>query len=99
MFVQNVFDTVKVIPPTSHEELVKIVEELRTKLDYFVEHPEGPISQPNKPDRERPKYTAEKYAKAKQNKKVVNTEDFPSLSWSIINPYNPYTSLKYKSLK
>ena len=80
VFISNVFDSVKVVSPNSLEDLDKTISELQTKLDYFVEHPEGPSSRPERGDKEKPKYTAEKYAKVKQNKQVINTEDFPSLS-------------------
>ena len=80
VFISNIFDSVKVVPPSSLEDLEKTISELQTKLDYFVEHPEGPVSRPDRGDKDKPKYTAEKYAKVKQNKQVINTEDFPSLS-------------------
>ena len=42
-------------------------------------HPEGPAVKPEKNEKQK-KYTAQKYAKAKnQNKKIINTEDFPAL--------------------
>lgn len=54
--------------------------ELNEKLEYYISHPEGPTSKPEKVEKEKNKYTAEKYAKAKnQNKKIINTEDFPAL--------------------
>lgn len=79
VFILNIFDLVKVVAPNNLEELDKVVNELQTKLDYFVEHPEGPIGRTERFDKDKPKYTAEKYAKVKQNKKVIDEEDFPSL--------------------
>ena len=57
-----------------------MISDLQLKLDYFVEHPEGPISRPEKlPEKEKSKYVDSKYQKVRQNKKVINTEEFPSL--------------------
>lgn len=78
MFTQNVFDSVKVFPPVNAEEVSKTLAELQSKLEYFLEHPEGPATRFEKD--EKPKYTAEKFTKARTNKKpVINTEDFPAL--------------------
>ena len=81
VFVQNIFDSVKVVPPTSAEELEKTIADLQTKLDYFLEHPEGEISRPNiRNEKQKSKYTAEKYVKGRNtSKNVINTEDFPFL--------------------
>jgi len=56
---------------------------LNEKLTYYLENPLGGAEQFIKKEGEKPKYTNEKYEKVKysnKDRKVIKTEDFPSLS-------------------
>lgn len=85
-FVQKFFDHAKIIPPSGVEELDKIIKELEDKVEYYLSHPdegvEGKFEQDRKfIDKNTKPETTGKFTKSKGPSKVINTEDFPSLSW------------------
>jgi hypothetical protein len=87
--VAQSFDSVKIIPPQSVEELDKIIKDLEDKIEYYLSHPEENIEQKFAKDKqyvqkavykEGPRESANpKNTKSRGNKNVINTEDFPSL--------------------
>lgn len=83
-FVQKLFDNAKIIPPTSVEELDKIIKELDDKVEYYLLHPDEGVERKFEQDKSyvdrNIKPSDSKYTKSRGGNKVINTEDFPSLS-------------------
>jgi hypothetical protein len=73
-FVAQVFDSVKVLPPTKQEELEKVINELEDKMEYYLAHPDEGVETKLLPER-----GSERDIKRGGNRKVINTEEFPSL--------------------
>lgn len=79
------FDAVKILPPTSLEELDKIIKDLEDKVEYYLSHPEESVEQKFAKDKEYLEGTAQgdkrgKNTKSKgSSKNIINTEEFPAL--------------------
>jgi hypothetical protein len=79
-----------VVPPSTPEEVENTIKEINNKLHYFMENPYGGPDHAERretEDRPKQKYTNndrhDKYEKSKysdKGKKVIKTEDFPSLT-------------------
>lgn len=68
-FVAQVFDSVKVLPPTKAEELEKIINELEDKMEYYIAHPDEEVGRSLLPVKE-----SERDTKGRGPKKIINTE-------------------------
>jgi hypothetical protein len=44
-FVAQSFDNVKVLPPSTPEELEKAIKDLEDKIEYYLTHPEENVEQ------------------------------------------------------
>lgn len=73
-FVAQVFDSVKVLPPTKAEEIEKVINELEDKMEYYLAHPEEGIEKTLLPTKE-----GERETKGRGPRRIINTEEFPSL--------------------
>ena len=73
-FVAQVFDSVKVLPPTKTEELEKIINELEDKMEYHIAHPDEEVGKSLLPAKE-----SDRDTKSRGPRKIINTEEFPSL--------------------
>jgi hypothetical protein len=69
-----VFDSVKVLPPTKPEELEKVINELEDKMEYYIAHPDEGIEKSLLPVKE-----GERDNKPRGPRRIINTEEFPSL--------------------
>ena len=77
-FVAQVFDSVKVLPPTKQEEIEKVINELEDKMEYYLAHPDEGVEKSLLPTKE-----AERETKGRGPRRIINTEEFPSLKWNL----------------
>ena len=73
-FLAQIFDSVKVLPPTKPEDLEKLLNELDDKMEYYLAHPDEGVETKLLPEREN-----ERDTKRGGNRRIINTEEFPSL--------------------
>lgn len=64
----------KVLPPTKPEDLEKVINELEDKMEYYIAHPDEGVEKSILPVKE-----VERDTKTRAPRKIINTEEFPSL--------------------
>ncbi len=68
-FVAQVFDSVKVLPPSKPEEIEKVINELEDKMEYYLAHPDEGVEKSLLPTKE-----AESETKGRGPRRIINTE-------------------------